>query len=185
MQITSYTYQYFNQCGTTAEFCTNTSTGAPGSAKEGTNGCISNCGTNIVIGDAPAQYRKIAYFEGYGFKRPCLYQDALQVDTSQYTHLQFGFGEITQDYQIHIGNALKKYEFEKFKHISGALRILSFGGWDFSTNPKTYMIFREGVKPENRLKFATNIANFIKDNNLDGVDIDWEYPGVSVPRCNG
>ncbi|CAN8105482.1 unnamed protein product [Discula destructiva] len=25
---------------------------------------------------------------------------------------------------------------------------------------------------------ATNIANFIKANNLDGVDIDWEYPGA-------
>jgi GH18 family chitinase len=62
----------------------------------------------------------------------------------------------------------------------GAKRILSIGGWDFSTNPSTYNIFREGVTAANRLTMATNIAKFINDNDLDGVNIDWEYPGVRV-----
>jgi GH18 family chitinase len=30
----------------------------------------------------------------------------------------------------------------------------------------------------NRLTMATKIANFIKKHDLDGVDIDWEYPGA-------
>ncbi|OAQ63718.2 chitinase [Pochonia chlamydosporia 170] len=169
----------WGQCGTTQEFCVDTSTGTPGTAKPGTNGCISNCGTSIVRGDPPAVFRKIGYFEGYSFSsRECLYQDALQIDGSQYTHVHFGFGMITQDYQINTGNAETTYEFENFKRISGAKRILSFGGWDFSTSPDTYTIFREGVKPANRLTLATNIANFIKKHNLDGVDIDWEYPSA-------
>lgn len=172
----------WGQCGLTEEFCVDTSTGAPGTARPGTNGCISNCGTTIVRGNAPAVFRKIGYFEGYSFtSRECLYQDALQIDGSQYTHIHFGFGMITHDYQINTGNAEMTFLFENFKLIKGAKRILSFGGWEFSTSPDTYTIFREGVKAANRVRLAVNIANFanfVKDNGLDGVDIDWEYPAA-------
>lgn len=37
---------------------------------------------------------------------------------------------------------------------------------------------RQGVTPGNRQKFADNIVKFVVDNNLDGVDFDWEYPGA-------
>ncbi len=30
-----------------------------------------------------------------------------------------------------------------------------------------------------RTKFVTNVVNFAKNNNLDGVDLDWEYPSTS------
>lgn len=168
----------WGQCGITAEFCTDTGNGNPGTAKPGTNGCISNCGTKLVRGSAPSTFRKIAYYEGYSMKRDCLNQDALQIDTSKYTHLHFGFGTLKPDYTVEVGDQLSSYEFENFKRITGPARILSFGGWAFSTDPGTYNIFREGVKPANRLKMAQSIANFIKDNDLDGVDIDWEYPGA-------
>ncbi len=81
---------------------------------------------------------------------------------------------------------MTKYEFNNFRYLRGPKKILSFGGWDFSTQPETYQILRQGTTPANRVKLATNIANFIKDNNLDGVDIDWEYPGVCYgisPLC--
>jgi GH18 family chitinase len=86
---------------------------------------------------------------------------------------------LTSDYQVVIGDGLATFEFQEFVALSGSKRILSFGGCDFSTSPSTYTIFCEGVTAVNRLTMATNIANFIKANNLDGVDIDWEYPGVS------
>ncbi|KAL4745304.1 hypothetical protein BDW72DRAFT_211523 [Aspergillus terricola var. indicus] len=169
----------WGQCGTTEEFCTDTGTGAPGSAEKGTNGCISNCGMEIVRGDAPSEFRSVAYFEGYSFSsRDCLYQDALQVDGSKYTHLHFAFGILTDDYQVTFQDRMTEYQFEIFMQIPGPKKILSFGGWDFSTNPATYQIFRQGVKPANRLQMATNIASFINANRLDGVDLDWEYPGA-------
>ena len=167
----------WGQCGVTKDFCIDTNTGPPGTAKPGTYGCISNCGLDVVKGTGTGSI-KIAYFQGYGMNRQCLYQDALQIDTSKYTHLHFGFGTLTPSYEVLVGDMLSSYQFGEFKRIKSAKRVLSFGGWSFSTAPDTYRIFREGVKPANRLKMATSIANFIKQHNLDGVDIDWEYPGA-------
>jgi hypothetical protein len=134
----------WGQCGITAEFCTNSSTGAPGSAKPGTNGCISNCGTDVVKSGAPGSFIKLGYYEGFGMDRACLYQDARQIDTSQFTHLHFAFGVLGSDYSVTTGDAMSTYEFDVFRRLSGVKRILSFGGWAFSTDPSTYTIFRNG-----------------------------------------
>ncbi|GES66671.1 hypothetical protein ATETN484_0016021800 [Aspergillus terreus] len=164
------------QCGITADFCIDTNTGAPGTAEKGTYGCISNCGMDVIKGSGSGEI-KIGYYEGYCLGRDCLFQDASQIDTSQFTHLHFGFGTLTESWDVETGYELSTYEFSQFKKISGVKWILSLGGWDFSTMSETYLIFRNGVKPANRLTMATNIANFVKENDLDGVDIDWEYPG--------
>lgn len=106
----------------------------------------------------------------------------MQVDPSTYTHLHFGFADISSDYKISIDDASTKYQFNNFKYISGPKRIIGFGGWDFSTQASTYQIFRKGTSSENRKTLASNIADFVKENGLDGVDIDWEYPSVSTTR---
>jgi GH18 family chitinase len=58
---------------------------------------------------------------------------------------------------------------------------LSFAGWTMSTDPATYTIFRNAVSSAaNRQTFASNLVTFVKKYGLDGVDIDWEYPGEQV-----
>ncbi|KFY56270.1 hypothetical protein V496_06715 [Pseudogymnoascus sp. VKM F-4515 (FW-2607)] len=168
------------QCGTTTEFCVDTTLGAPGTAKPLTNGCISNCGTGIVRSTAPAVFRKIGYFQGYNLGRPCLYIDALQQDAS-YTHIHFGFGTLTQDFQVAIGNEYATYEFGNFKALKGSKRILSFEGWDFSTKPATYMIFRNGVNAANRLTMAKDIANFVIAHKLDGRLLPGKSLSIAAP----
>ncbi|KAL4811649.1 glycoside hydrolase superfamily [Aspergillus spinulosporus] len=167
----------WGQCGITKDFCVDTNTGAPGTAEPGTYGCISNCGMDIKKGDGNGEI-KIGYYQGYCLSRDCLYQDPMQIDTSAYTHLHFGFATLTPEFDVEVGDKLSTYMFKRFKLVEGAKRILSFGGWAFSTEPETYMILRNGVKPANRLTMATKIANLIKEHDLDGVDINWEYPGA-------
>ncbi|KKA17641.1 hypothetical protein T310_8420, partial [Rasamsonia emersonii CBS 393.64] len=170
----------WGQCGITPDFCTPdpASTGAPGTAKPGSNGCISNCGTNITNNNAqPKNFFRVGYFEAFNGDRPCLHMAPSDVDTSTYTHVHYAFANITSDYQVDVS----KYQnvFKEFVNLKGIKRILSFGGWSFSTSADSYPIFRNGVTEAQRSQFAKNVAKFIVDNNLDGVDFDWEYPGAT------
>lgn len=131
----------WGQCGTTEEFCTisQSDTGAPGTAAAGKNGCISNCGTAIANNaDPPSQFRRIGYFEAWNWERPCLHMDALEIDTTLYTHVRFAFATITPDFEVDLGQNAD--QFAKFLQLKGVKRILSFGGWSFSTDQDTFPI---------------------------------------------
>lgn len=170
----------WGQCGTTDAFCTVTKskTGAPGTAAPGTNGCISNCGTGIVNNASPpSSFISVGYFEAWNRNRKCLTMDVNEVNTKKYSHIHFAFATITTDFKVSIAKEVQT-QFGKFTKMSGVKRILSFGGWSFSTDQDTYPIFRQSVTPANAQTFANNVINFLKQNNLDGIDFDWEYPGA-------
>ncbi|KAL2118935.1 hypothetical protein VTJ04DRAFT_5894 [Mycothermus thermophilus] len=138
----------WGQCGIDQNFCIPSPIpgGAPGTAQPGSNGCIANCGLDIVGNESPpAEFKRIAYWEAWNHERPCLNMRAA---------------------------------YNEFKALQGVKRIMSFGGWTFSTAWDTYPIFREGVTAQERQAFAQNVVNFIINEGLDGVDFDWEYPGA-------
>ncbi|PYH32949.1 glycoside hydrolase, partial [Aspergillus neoniger CBS 115656] len=167
----------WGQCGTTPEFCTITesTTGNPGTAEANTNGCISNCGTDIINNStAPDEFFSIGYFEAFNVERTCLKMNAYMIDTSKYTHVIYAFGTINADYSITINETT---QFEQFLNLTNVKKIVSFGGWTFSTDTDTYTIFREGVTANNRATLAKSISDFVSQYDLDGVDFDWEYPG--------
>jgi chitinase len=167
----------WGQCGTTTEFCTssNSSTGAPGTAAPGQNGCISNCGTDIIVGNPPDEFMSVGYFEGFDLSRPCLQMSVADIDTTNYSHIHLAFATLNSDFSVNVTSIAE--QFELFVDLTGVKRIISFGGWEFSTSAASYEIFREAVQSANRATFVTNVVNFLDEYDLDGVDLDWEYPG--------
>lgn len=64
---------------------------------------------------------------------------------------------------------------KKIKQINPELKVcLSIGGWSsggFSTSAST---------KEGRENFAKTAVDILRKNDLDGIDIDWEYPCISI-----
>lgn len=73
----------WGQCGITQDFCVPTpaDTGAPGTAKPGTNGCVSGCNMVITNNAAPpASFMKVGYWEAWNGQRPCLHMKVSVVE---------------------------------------------------------------------------------------------------------
>jgi GH18 family chitinase len=125
---------------------------------------------------APSEFRRVGYFEAWNGNRKCLHMDVTDIPRGAYTHVHYAFADI--DFSYNVGVAKNQDQFDKFKQAKGYKRILAFGGWAFSTEPATADIFRAGVRPGNRERLSSSLVDFIVRNDLDGIDFDWEYPGV-------
>jgi GH18 family chitinase len=149
-------------CGTTEEFCL--------------EGCQSNCGMGIPIEKLQRSSRpfyKIGYYTEWNIKRSGLTMYPDDISVEDYTHIHYAFGFISSSYDIKIDNIDL---FTKFTNINNVKKILSIGGWSFN-DPPTQHIFSTMVKKYRSL-FIKNTIKFLKQYNLDGIDIDWEYPSA-------
>src|SRR5579859_3608581 len=92
----------------------------------------------------------------------------------QLTHVVFAFGSLDSTYNIGIpakGQSAISTLFAAAK-ANGVKTVLSIGGWRGST------YFSEMVASNSsRSTFITSVRNIIQQYNIDGIDIDWEYPG--------
>lgn len=158
--------------------------GAPGAKKKGfQNTCVSNCGTDIKQNSGPPKaFSRIGYYAAFGRDRDCLRLKAKNANTDgSYTHIHWAFASIDpKTWKPVITQG--KDQWSDFKKLK-AKRIVSFGGWADSTEPDKYQVIRSAII-QNRVLFATNLAQFAKDEGIDGIDIDWEYPGVSCAPKN-
>ncbi|KAH8901623.1 hypothetical protein GQ53DRAFT_851577 [Thozetella sp. PMI_491] len=170
----------WGNCGITSDFCTvyKSPNGNPGYSPLGKNGCVNNCGQDIVNNDvAPAAYQRIGYWESWNLDRPCANLEVANANTDgTYTHIHWAFGTLDSSFKPSINDTYKQWD--SFLKLSNVKRIISFGGWGYSTSADTYNVLRDAMSPDNRDTFVTNIVNFLNDNILDGVDFDWEYPGA-------
>lgn len=137
----------------------------------------------------------IGYYEAFQNKRPCLNLDVSAINKTimfggqggghsslfeqTWDHIHFAFANITEDFEVDVSDVKKEFDqFTKYSSPGKKPKVLSFGGWAFSTEANTYAIFRKGVTDDERSKFASNVAQFAEDHDLDGLDFDWEYPGA-------
>lgn len=101
-------------------------------------------------------------------------------DPEYITHINYAFGHVTTTFDgIRIDNENRLKRLVELKAKYPALKILiSIGGWGSGR-------FSEMAGLEsNRTKFAEDCVRVIRQFNLDGIDIDWEYPTSSMAKIS-
>lgn len=99
-----------------------------------------------------------------------------QLQLDKLTHIIFSFtkvidGEMKFRNQEETGEILKRLVAQREKYPNLKIMV-ACGGWGadgFSDMAST---------EENRRKFVNSVVKFNKTYKLDGLDIDWEYPGI-------
>ncbi len=124
-------------------------------------------------GEAPSPDKKIIVGYVPGFRGLL---DELSIDANKLTHINYAFVNV-QDSMAWLTNretdTVNFRILNKLKEVNPDLKILiSIGGWSWSGN------FSDAVlTASSRAKFAKTSVDIVADHDLDGVDIDWEYPG--------
>lgn len=54
--------------------------------------------------------------------------------------------------------------------------LIGVGGWSYKDVPLDPVFEKMASEEESRKKFVENVVSFVEQYNLDGVDMDWEYP---------
>ncbi len=120
----------------------------------------------------PADYKIVGYVAGW---RDGWTTD--KIDAQKLTHINYAFAEI-EDGRVasYIDNDPTNFQvLDSLRAENPDLKILiSVGGWARST-----FFSDAALTEESRQIFAESAVEFMKRYNLDGVDLDWEYPGHS------
>ncbi|MDQ2841442.1 MAG: glycoside hydrolase family 18 protein [Acidobacteriota bacterium] len=99
-----------------------------------------------------------------------------EIAAEKLSRINYAFANI-QNGEIVQGFAHDRENFQALnalKQRNPKLQILiSVGGWTWSGAFSDMALTRES-----RRKFIDSAVSFIEANNLDGIDIDWEYPGL-------
>ncbi len=101
-------------------------------------------------------------------------------DPAYVTHINYAFGHVNDSFNgIRIDNEDRLRQIVSLKEAKPSLQVLlSVGGWGSGR-------FSEmAASEQNREQFAKDCLRILNEFNLDGIDIDWEYPTSSLANIS-
>ncbi|WP_051280070.1 glycosyl hydrolase family 18 protein [Anaerovorax odorimutans] len=132
---------------------------------------ISLVNVNFVFADE-SNFKVVGYYSAGLFDEPL---DSLQIE--KLTHVMYAFLIPKEDGSLEdIDKPDRLREIVEKGHENGTKVYISLGGWSYKETP-LYTTFEKLASTEkSRANFIDNVLEFVNEYNLDGVEIDWEYP---------
>ena len=99
------------------------------------------------------------------------------INPTKLTHINFAFGKIEGGKAVlpHPGVTANLAQLRSLKAKNPRLKVLlSVGGWEAEGYSDA------ALTAASRDVFAESVVALLREHSLDGVDLDWEYPGQSV-----
>lgn len=94
-----------------------------------------------------------------------------QVNLKGLTHLNYSFAIPSEDGTIRVENPNRLKEMVDVAHNAGVKVYIAIGGWGYDS--VFAAIAADSYKTDN---FVKSVMDTIYQYNLDGIDMDWEYP---------
>ncbi|KAJ5375386.1 hypothetical protein N7517_007392 [Penicillium concentricum] len=121
--------------------------------------------------------RRIAYYETWADTKDCDSFRPEDIPVKALTHLNIAFGGIN-DSRVTIDSSEMIQRVVRLKRKNRSLKVLlAVGGWAFSDPGSTRTAWSDMASTkDNREKFIKSVIKLFQTYDIDGIDLDWEYP---------
>lgn len=108
------------------------------------------------------------------------YRDPKSIDFSNLSHILFSFAHPEKDGSISLNGDSALHNLRSVvrnAHRQDVKAILAVGGWFHINGGESYDYFKQAIADESsRDRLVKELAGLAQNENLDGIDIDFEHP---------
>lgn len=132
----------------------------------------------LLLWTMPAMATETEAFKVIGYYTATSFDEPLErVQMEQYTHIMYGFLKPQEDGSIlPVPKPELLQQMVEKAHANDVKVFAAVGGWSYQDKPLAPTFAVMAASAESRARFVQAMVDVVRTYDLDGVELDWEYP---------